>query len=224
MILLTCLWIIWGNIDNDVQDYELDFIHKNKRSNHFILWLISNGHPLLFERLLLILCISISVFISTRATLVTVVAWSGLKFYNLYFKKMPLVGNLIIAALCSMSLHVFQFQNTCDISTITCLIFLTTLLRELIKDKEDEHADKAMGYKTLAILCSAFTFKIILLTIGIIILILAFQYMHSIKLLFGFFVFLQMSQWYFIYKNEWKHSSLITKMQIASGIFSIVFV
>ncbi len=223
LIFLTSLWILWGNIDNDIQDIELDTTFKKKKENKLIHWLSSHSRGIYLERICLIVSLSMSILISVQAILLTMLAWSGLKFYNLYFKKTLLAGNFIIALLCMASLHVFDLGNDNPSLLLSSLIFTATLLREIVKDKEDETADKACGYKTLAIKCDPVVFKIILFGLGIALTFLAYEYMKSYDYVFTLFALLHLSQWCFILKEQWKKASLTIKLQILIGVIMIGF-
>jgi len=223
LVLLTSLWIMWGNIDNDIQDLELDTRFKNKRENELIVWLSHHSRGIYLERICLLLSLSLSIFISVQAILLTMLAWSGLKFYNLYFKKTILVGNFIIATLCTASLYVFNLEREMPSILLSCLIFTSTLLREIVKDKEDEEADKSCGYKTLAIECDPRVFKTIIFGLGFALTYLAYLYMNSFLYVFAIFGFLQISQWYFILNEKWKQASFMIKLQILIGVIMIGF-
>lgn len=221
LVLLTSIWIMWGNMDNDIQDLELDSTHKNKKTNAIILWGSEKSRALLVERLVLFVCVSISIFIGMKAILAMILAWTGLKFYNLYFKKMPLIGNLVIASLCAFSLHIFDLGTANNSSILTSLIFTATLLRELIKDKEDEKADKAYGYRTLAILCPTVSFKITLYFLGTILSVLAYHFMSSVVSALVVFLLIQLGQFYFVFNENWKQASFMIKLQILLGVLMI---
>jgi 4-hydroxybenzoate polyprenyltransferase len=223
LLILTSLWVIWGNLDNDIQDFELDAKFKGKKSNKIIIWLGQKSRILLIERLLLFISLIVGMLISSKTILVFIFSWTGLKFYNLYFKKMPLIGNLVIASLCALSLHIFDLGIAYNISILTCLIFAATLLRELIKDKEDEKADKAFGFRTFAILCPAVSFKIILYFLGILLSALAYHFMSSVVSALVVFLLLQIGQFYYVYIENWKQASLMIKLQILSGVLMIGF-
>lgn len=224
LLLLTSLWILWGNIDNDIQDLELDTTFKKKKENKLIRWLSSDSRGIYLERICLIVSLSASIFISVQAILLTMLAWSGLKFYNLYFKKMPLIGNMVIAFLCMASLHVFQTTTANSLTIISLLIFNSTLLRELVKDKEDERADRACGYKTLAILCNPTLFKVVLFCLGIALTYLAYLFLNPNLYALVVFFLLQIGQWYFIFKENWNRASLMIKLQILLGVIMIGFI
>lgn len=224
LLLLTSLWIVWGNIDNNIQDIELDTRFKKKEENKLIRWLSNDSRGIYLERTFLILSLSISIFISIQAILLTMLAWSGLKLYNLYFKKMPLIGNIVIAFLCMASLHVFQTTTANNLTIISLLIFSSTLLRELVKDKEDERPDMACGYNTLAIICDSFVFKIVLIALGIILTYLAYLFLNPNLYALVVFFLLQIGQWYFIFKENWNRASLMIKLQILLGVIMIGFI
>jgi 4-hydroxybenzoate polyprenyltransferase len=224
LVILTSLWIMWGNIDNDVKDLELDTKYKSKPNNQIIQWLSQKSRALVLEQNLLVISLSISVFISIKAIFLTVLAWTSLKFYNLYFKKMPLIGNVIIAFLCMASLHVFNSKSTMNLQIISLLIFISTFLRELIKDKEDEQADLACGYKTLAIICDSFVFKFILICLGIALTYLAVLFFGLNYYALICFIVLQLFQLYFIYIGNWGKASLMIKWQILIGVVMIAFI
>jgi 4-hydroxybenzoate polyprenyltransferase len=224
LLLLTSLWILWGNIDNDIQDIELDTRFKKKKENNLIRWLSSDSRGIYLERICLIVSLSASIIISVQAILLTMLAWSGLKFYNLYFKKILLAGNFIIALLCMASLHVFDLGKDTPSLLLSSLIFTATLLREIVKDKEDETADKACGYKTFAIKCNPILFKVTLFGLGLVLIYFAYVYMKSNDYVFTIFALLQLSQFYFILKEQWKKASLSIKIQIFIGVIMIGFI
>ena len=224
LVILTCLWIMWGNIDNDVQDLELDTKYKNKPHNKFIHSLSQKTRALTLEQSLLVISLSLSIIISLKAIFLTILAWTSLKFYNLHFKKMPLVGNFVIAFLCMASLHVFHVNTKINLMIISLLIFVSTLLRELVKDKKDERADLACGYQTFAILCNPALFKVVLFCLGIALTYFAYLFLNVQLYTFFLFLLLQIGQWYFIFKENWKQASLMIKLQILLGVIMIGFI
>lgn len=93
------------------------------------------------------------------------VTTGALALYSRYIKPLPLVGNLLVALLCAgvpslialaerdgiaELLHLEPFKVRLLIIYI-CFAFLTTLLRELIKDLEDLKGDIILGRQTLPI-------------------------------------------------------------------------
>jgi len=224
LLLLTSIWIMWGNIDNDIQDVALDTQYKKKKPNRFIHLLISSKNENMIERTVLLTSLLITSFMGWKEIICTLSAWIGLKTYNRYFKKLPLIGNFIISILCAASLYLFRLDLPTSIHLISGLIFTATLLRELVKDKEDAYADKLSGYNTFAILCPSQYFKLLLIILGVILTILAYLYLHNQPYLFLIFALNQFHQWYSIYRNQWKQASLMIKFQILVGVMGIGFI
>jgi 4-hydroxybenzoate polyprenyltransferase len=83
-----------------------------------------------------------------------------LYYYSVYFKRIPLTGNLIIAFLVSLAVAVpFIFDaNAMNSQPIIYLVsfysafaFFMTLSREIIKDCEDIEGDHSVGMNTLPV-------------------------------------------------------------------------
>ena len=74
--------------------------------------------------------------------------------YPLYFKKIPLLGNIVVAFLIS---SVFIFSECVILKSYTLLIipslliFGLSLIREIIKDIHDYEGDKKYGVSTLCV-------------------------------------------------------------------------
>ncbi len=97
--------------------------------------------------------------------LVVVILW----LYNQFFKKMPLIGNIVVASLCAFAVYM-PYMLELDAMTLlkqsdqeshkealyiviafTVFSFLANLIREIIKDIEDVEGDQADGHKTFPI-------------------------------------------------------------------------
>lgn len=167
MLLGTICIAAAGNIINDIRDYEIDIINKpqkviiHKDISATLAW------------------VSYSLF----NIVALVVAWVGnqnwllysfsiaiilLFLYSFYFKKMPLIGNLIVALLCAWVvvnfavIHLADFLNHpyCTSSHsiwlellgyYTFFAFWATLAREIVKDLQDQKGDQLHGANTLPI-------------------------------------------------------------------------
>lgn len=129
-----------------------------------------------------------------RLVLFQLVAVTLLWFYSTNFKKQLLVGNIVIAILTALiplmplayetffGLHINTLFSDQDPEKLKlCLIitllfcafaFLTSLMREIIKDMEDFQGDIQTGCKTMPISwgiisTKVFTFFLIVITLGI---------------------------------------------------------
>lgn len=150
-----------GNITNDLLDIKQDrenkkkniFTHgKNKRTAYIIIFL------------LLGIC-SGALFASRYMIVFSVLAFTSLLLlllYNLFFKKIVFIGNLIIAILTALIFvgvdlivlsrliyFEFGFENK-QIELLACFAFISTLIREMIKDAEDRKGDLFAGFFTIA--------------------------------------------------------------------------
>ena len=88
---------------------------------------------------------------------------SALWFYSTHFKRNYLSGNLLISLLAALVLMIValydlipsQDPNSEYVFYIICIYalfaFITTFIREVLKDLEDMEGDQKMGYKTFAI-------------------------------------------------------------------------
>ena len=150
-----------GNITNDLWDIKQDrenkkkniFINgKNKRIAYFIVACF-----LLFA---IWACLS-SIFVKYFLCFAFVSLFL-LLLYNLFLKKIALLGNLVIAFLTALifigidfitSSRIIYFElgfKNKQIELLACFAFVTTLLREIIKDAEDRKGDSFAGLKTIA--------------------------------------------------------------------------
>lgn len=167
-----------GYIVNDILDLKADLINKPQKVviNHkitsqtaWVLYGVSNSIGL-----------SLGTYLSiTLGTpLLSLIFWGsaiGLYWYSSTLKRWPLVGNLMISflvALTIITLYIFETSTTeksiramesltkvfgknfvqFPVMIYVVFAFLTTLIREILKDIEDINGDHAMGMHTLPIL------------------------------------------------------------------------
>lgn len=216
VVLLTALILAYGNFENNILDYELDTGCKKKPPNPFIQLFLGSKWYLLFD--IAILLMIHMVHILPYQTMVAVSAYLLLKSYNYYFKKNVLAGNLIVSLLCSLSLLIVSIESW--VWNYAIIIFWLTLIRELIKDKEDEKCDREYGYRTLAIVLS--TPNLIKILIPMTIVILIYLLIYDIL---GFYLIPALTVGillvYYIYRENWTLSSWMIKWLIFIGIISI---
>jgi len=157
-----------GYLINDYYDYAGDQI--NKKDWHSLtqsqlltatvitvsigallsLWVAYSIHALLY----------VSIYLLAAVLLYSYSAWG---------KRQPLIGNLMVAAFCGLSITVLllaewpalslALETTPSPSThvvnlilgLSIFAFMITLVREMVKDVQDIHGDRAQGYNTLPI-------------------------------------------------------------------------
>lgn len=172
LVIVTALTASAGNIVNDIYDVEIDQI--NKPNKVFINRIISKQrawqifYVLNCMAMLLIFWVYFEIdwFLIWMYPFGFFLTWSMLWLYSAYFKKSVLIGNIIIGIFVSFvpwSVCYPELVNTAvgtipnsDIFMFTGIIyiifaFVSTILREIIKDIEDKDGDAQFGGKTLPI-------------------------------------------------------------------------
>ena len=205
LVTSTTLIAAAGYIINDYFDVKTDNINHPetvvidkviKRRTAMLLHLIFSGVGLLLGAWLAYRCFAL------RLVLFQVVAISLLWYYSTHFKKQLLTGNLVIAfltAIISFMPLAYETLNGVHVNTaffdqepeklklllgISLLFsgfaFLTSLIREIIKDMEDFKGDIQTGCKTMPIAWGIITTKVV--TFFLIIITLALLAFSIFKL------------------------------------------
>lgn len=160
-----------GNIINDIYDIKADLINKPtkllitnpKRKNAANLLYIA------LNVLGFILGLYLSILIGNSSFVgIFVLTALLLKWYSSYLKKKPIVGNLVVSALISLSILIVglfdiipaitdengvrQYYGFYSLVDYAIFAFMFNFLREIIKDIEDVSGDLLLNMKTLPIL------------------------------------------------------------------------
>ncbi|MCK4632397.1 MAG: geranylgeranylglycerol-phosphate geranylgeranyltransferase [candidate division Zixibacteria bacterium] len=143
-----------GNAINDAVDVEIDRVNKAHRvlvrgglSVRYAVWLAI---------ILTVLAIGVGAVVNLEVLIVVVVACGLLVAYNLYLKRIPLVGNFVVALLGAMTfvtgglaIHTtWAWELPGPLIPAAFALFLH-IVREIIKDAEDIEADRSAGVCTL---------------------------------------------------------------------------
>jgi 4-hydroxybenzoate polyprenyltransferase len=149
--LAAALTAAGGNIINDIYDIETDKISHPKRI--LVLGLLSRKEAIYFYNFVNILSIIIVSRLSAVLILIVVVSIIILFFYSYYLKKLPLIGNVIVAFLTSLAFIYGGFVSDNPAAAIVpaTFAFLINLIREIVKDIQDIKGDSKIGYKTFPI-------------------------------------------------------------------------
>jgi len=176
---LICFSVLFaaaaGYLINDIFDVESDKINKPEKvyvgtkiskKNAFFLYYVLNAASV-FSALLLWNSIII---------IITVLSILLLFLYSKKLKQSFFVGNLSIAFLSLIPIvEIFLYFEPNGIENefiaYALFAFLTTLAREIVKDKEDSEGDLKMGIHTMANIVSGKKIKQYLLTINTLLLI-----------------------------------------------------
>ena len=180
LVLATLLIAAAGYVINDYFDTGMDRINK-PRKNKIGISLPKNQAVALY-----LVLNSAGIFASwyfgtlvgIRYPLLVFVLSAGLLyFYSSSYKKMLLIGNLLIAFLSALTIGLTIMFDSTSLKSETIVIlvgayatfaFLMTLVREMIKDCEDMKGDSAFGATTFPV---TFGTKITRITISLVIFI-----------------------------------------------------
>lgn len=171
LIITTVLTAASGYIINDIYDSDIDNI--NKPTKTIIENVIKVDDAYSFYKLICFIAILFTIALTIlskniKLAMVPVITLVTLNFYAQYFKKKFLIGNLIIATFSSLVLLlpaiyestipsqnaiILQIQSGifCAAICYATFAFLTTFLREIVKDMQDIEGDKMYGCKNIPI-------------------------------------------------------------------------
>ncbi len=185
LVFSTVLIAAAGNIINDYFDVKADRINKPEKL--IITKYIDRKLAILSHWVINFIAFSIAVYLSVRNNtfwyvFIHLLSINSLWFYSMYFKRKPLIGNIIIAGLTALvpilcGVH-FYVQNEFPIGEVTnfndaftywiyqlghghfifilaFFAFSANFSREIIKDIEDTDGDKYLNAKTFPILYGA---------------------------------------------------------------------
>ena len=159
-----------GNIVNDIYDVESDKISHPNRV--LILGMVSKSEAAYLINFLNIIAIIIASRLSEILFLLVIFSSVVLFLYSFYLKKIPLVGNIVIALLTGLAFIYGGFTSGNPVAAIIPAVFafLINLIREIVKDIQDIEGDTKAGVITFPI---KFGFKksktlILIITISLI--------------------------------------------------------
>lgn len=221
-----------GNVINDMFDIEIDKIAHPDRP-------LASGklkitEAKIFYIVLIIIAISISLILTNHLLIITVFAISLLFLYSFILKKIPLLGNIVIALLTALA---FLFGGVAVDNFSGAIIpaifaFLINLIRELVKDAEDYEGDKTYSVNTFPIKFGMKRTKQIAVAISIVQIAFTFYpFVESIYKIEYFVVVIVIVNPILIYslkklfenddKKSFKQISSILKLDMIFGLIAI---
>jgi 4-hydroxybenzoate polyprenyltransferase len=256
LVLATLLITAAGYTINDYFDLRTDRI--NKPDEIVLGRSISRRKAILFHSIFNLMGLIIGTYVSIKTghwplIIIFLVIPLLLWLYSIRYKRRFFIGNFIVAVMAAFVIAIvwiFEFQamnltaadGNIAILNITYLVrfyalfaFLTTLVREIIKDVEDIKGDTKTGCKTIPVMAGITATKkiIILLLVIIIFFVLIIQvYLEKIdfNLLFGYLIFfVQLPLIYSIQKtigamekHDYTMLSKITKFIMVGGVLTML--
>ncbi len=159
-----------GNIINDIYDVKTDKVsHPNRvlvlgvitKNEAWFLYLATN-----FISVFMVANLSWILLVIVFITIVM------LFIYSAYLKKLPLIGNLVIAAITGLAFIYGGFAANNPNAAIVPAVFafLINLIREMVKDIQDMDGDSKLNYKTFPIWFGIDKSKWLILLISIVLI------------------------------------------------------
>ena len=236
--LITVILLLGGfaNIINDVFDYQIDQQNQPNRP------LASNNISITYAIIYAFLLISISLMIIfiyqfnlTTKVLILVFNIPLIILYTPVFKKIPLLGNLIIAFILSMVFIVTATYLNGEINLIApsaILAFLLMSIREMVKDIADLKGDKKFGIQTFPVRYGINrTFQLIVLFFVILVFVsLAFYYYYffNLEYLFSLLLCVLFPMTYYLYQLSKNKTSIyciyLSKVLKLITIFGVIVI
>lgn len=232
--LSTVLVAAAGYIINDYYDVKIDTINKPKR---VVVGRMLRRRVAMFAHIILnMLGILIAFSISLKIGAITFISGFLLWLYSNQLKRLPFIGNFVIAFLTAISVMVvfiYAPHNEFLVYTFAFFAFFISLIREIIKDMEDVKGDATFGCQTLPIIWGIRRTKILLYLLIASFLILLFSlsiYLdNTIVTYFCLFVLIPVV--WLTYKlivadtkKEFAHLSTICKIIMLTGVLSMALV
>ncbi len=191
LVISTCLITAAGYVINDYFDIRADLIN---RGTIIVGNTVTRRMAMLYHNVLNILGVIGGTYVSARIGFfwlgIIFVLTSGLLyFYSATYKRQFLIGNIIVALLVAMvpmlvviydaaPIYAYYSQTSVDfpgvailfywVGGFTLFAFLTTLIREIIKDMEDCEGDRETGRKTLPVISGLLTCKSVVIFLSLI--------------------------------------------------------
>ncbi len=245
-----------GNIMNDLVDVKIDQI--NQKSRNVIGQTISERLGWIFYILFTMLAVILAIDLAHGANRITLYFMLlspvlMLVAYNYWLKRTFILGNLIVSLLCSLvilimplfaqealnELYLLDRGSYYFVWYLTLIFaafaFLTTLLREIVKDMEDRDGDIMAGMRTFATTAQEHTVKSFMILISLVIMgsIVVFSslwWQHLITQGKVYFVALMVSSLFIMFylvkassKSDFGRLSTWLKFYIMQGLLYITF-
>ena len=232
--LSTIIIAAGGYYINDYYDIKIDLI--NKPDKVIVGNVFDRRTVLLWHSIFNFAGIAIGTYVSIWVGMVNVLAAFLLWIYSNQLKRMPLIGNLTIAFLTSLSLVVlivYYRSSEYLVFIYAFFAFGITLIREIIKDLEDMKGDSAFGSKSLPILLGMRKTKWVLYFLILIFStsIYYFAFRLNNHVVFGYFLLLSLPSIYLIYMliraDTVRHFFFLSqycKWLMVGGILSMILI
>ncbi|WP_083382123.1 MULTISPECIES: geranylgeranylglycerol-phosphate geranylgeranyltransferase [Flavobacterium] len=257
LVLSTVLIAAAGYVINDIFDQETD--KENKPNKVIVGKFISENQAYNIYALLNISGVAIGFYLSNvimrpNFAAIFVLIAATLYIYATSLKQMPLLGNIVVALLLSLSViiigifDIFPATDTTNKEIMASMFsilldyaifaFIINLLREIVKDLEDFDGDSKQGMRTLAIVLGVQKTTKLVFALSfipaIILLIYINNYLvtnnliaatiYSLLFVLGPILYFSIKIWNSQSKTDFQKLSKVLKWILFFGILSILFI
>jgi len=236
IILVVVLLGGFSNIINDIIDYKIDSANNLNRPISSNLITIKAAF-LYASLLLLIACIIAFNFNSITKIIIFTIIIPLMILYTPIFKKIPLIGNLIVSFILSMTFVITStyLLGVIDYAIIPPIIFSFFLMfiREIVKDIADLEGDKKFNINTLPVkfgvnVAVSFIYLLSFLLFIVSILVYYFYDLYNYFYLFNIFIFIHLPLFFSIYKLSKNKTSIyciyLSKVLKLLTIFGVIVI
>ncbi|MES2733869.1 MAG: geranylgeranylglycerol-phosphate geranylgeranyltransferase [Bacteroidota bacterium] len=233
LVLSTVLIAAAGYIINDYYDVKIDMINKPKRV--VIGRMLRRRMAMSAHTALNVLGLAIGLYLGKAVFLFNFTAAFLLWLYSNQLKRLPFIGNVVIALLTSASLTilaVYYKQNEALVYIYSVFAFFIALIREVIKDMEDVKGDASFGCQTLPIVWGMRRTKFLLYILTALFLIVVFSMANHLHpyMIGHFFLLVFLPLVWLIFRlakadtrKEYNYMSGLCKFIMLSGILSMLW-
>jgi len=229
-----------GYMINDLFDIDIDRINKPEKVmiNH----LFSKNFVIITYSLFNIIALLCGLLIGNQIFIIFIFSIILLILYSAYLKKELISGNLAVSVLLAMTVFIIwiycPYGNFGMLLFYTSFAFISSFIREIVKDMEDIDGDKELRCHTLPIIAGMKAAKYIalfltVLLIGLIeysalfshvyfyansiITTISLNFLTVIPLIFIWFKLLNAKE-----RKDYSRISIYMKLVILTGILSII--
>jgi 4-hydroxybenzoate polyprenyltransferase len=232
-LIVVVLYNAAANAINDYLDQETDRINRPNRP--LITGLVKPNTILIISIILFTIGTLVALTLPFQSTIIAIaIAMPLMIFYNILFKRIPILGNFIISLILGLT-FIFAGSALKDINTMiipALLAFGLTMVRELVKDIADFEGDKMANLNTyptaVGVKSAWFLTAILSLIIGIGAIVPystgIYNHWYIIFVIFGVEIPLAITVFYAM-KNptimKAKHVSSLLKFSTIAGVFAV---
>jgi 4-hydroxybenzoate polyprenyltransferase len=234
IVLSTFCIAAAGYIINDSYDIKIDIINKPKRV--IVGKLLTRRIAIFSHTLLNFLGIILGFIVSWKVAALNLLVGFNLWLYSNSLKRLPLIGNIAVALLTSLSILIvalYYHKNIPLVIVFSVFAFFISLVREIIKDMEDIKGDLAFGCKTLPLVYGIRKTKnvlyILIASFFISLVLLATEVNQNLVIYFSIFILIPLS--FLIYKlmvsdssKDFRFLSKLCKVIMLLGVISMIFI